>query len=90
MSGQLAQGLEEHGIGQVVWFQALVVEQARQTFRCRFLVAKSARQLGLTAALLVNNRRDKVAKGFALMPVCSGQHRHDIVVETSSPRVLFS
>jgi hypothetical protein len=81
---ELDEGLQEDGVSQVPGFQALVMEQPRQAFGRRLLIAKAAGQLGLTASLLVNDGRYKVPDGFALMALCPGQHRHDIIVETSS------
>src|ERR1043166_1579981 len=45
-------------------------------------------QLGLTGGLLLNNRRDEVADGFELMPVCPGQEKRDIIAQTSRERVV--
>src|SRR5262249_32781381 len=45
-------------------------------------------QLGLTSGLLLNNRRDEVADRFALLPVCPGQEKRDIIAQTSRERVL--
>src|ERR1043166_1342975 len=47
-----------------------------------------AYQLGLTGGLLLNNRRDEVADGFELMPVCPGQEKRDIIAQTSRERVV--
>jgi hypothetical protein len=88
MGRELDEGLQEHRIGQVPWLQALIVQQARQPLRRGFLIAKAASQLGLTAGLLVNKGLHKVPNGFALMAMCPGQHILDIMVETSSRRVL--
>ena len=82
------EGLQPNGVCQMPWRQTLVVEQARQPLRRSFLIAKVTSQLGLTAGLLSNNRLHKVPDGFALMAMCSGQYIHDIIVETSSRRVL--
>ena len=42
VAGQLREGLQEHGIGQVPRLQPLVVQQARQAFDRGFLVAQAA------------------------------------------------
>jgi hypothetical protein len=62
MGRELDEGLQEHRLGQVSRLQALVVEQARQPLRCRFLIAKAASQLGLTAGLLVNKGLHKIPR----------------------------
>ena len=81
-------GLQEHRLGHVPWLQALIVQQARQPLRRGFLIAKAARPLGLTAGLPVAYGRHKVPHGLALMAMCPGQPRRDIMVQTSSRRVL--
>ena len=82
MGRELDESLQEHRISQVPRLQALIVQQARQPLRRGFLIAKAARQLSLTAGLLVDNGRHKVPNGFALMAMCPGQHILDIMVET--------
>jgi hypothetical protein len=88
MGRELEEGMQEPRIGQMPWLQALIVQQARQPLRRGFLIAKAARQLGLAAGLLVDNGLHKVPNGFALMAMCPGQHILDIMVQTSSRRVL--
>ena len=73
MSRELDEGLQEHRIRQVAWLQPFVVEQPRQAFGRRFLIAKAAGQLGLAAGLLVNDRVYKVPNGFALMAMSPGR-----------------
>jgi hypothetical protein len=88
LGGQLDEGLQQHGIGQVPWLKPLIVQQPRQAFGRGFLIAKVAGQLRLTARLLVNDRGNKVTQPFALMTVCPRQHIRDILVKASSRRVL--
>jgi hypothetical protein len=88
MGRELDEGLQEDGVSQVPWLQPCVVEQPRQALGRRLLIPKAAGQLGLTAGLLSNNGLDKAPDGFALMPMCPGQHLHNIIIETSSRRVL--
>jgi hypothetical protein len=90
MRRQLDEGWQEHGIRQMARLQPCIVQEPRQPLRRGFLIAKGAGQLGLTAGLLVNNGPDKIPDAFALMAMCPGQHRRDIIVEASSRRVLSS
>ena len=90
MGRELDERLEQHRIRQMVRCQLCVVEPPRQALGRSLLIAKAAGQLGLAAGLLVANGLDKVSDAFALMAMCPGQHMHDIIVETSSRRVLRS
>ncbi len=90
VSGELREGLQENGIGEVPRLQALVMAQARQPFDSGFLLAKAAGQLRLAAGLLINNGPHEIPDGFALMAMGPGQHMHDIIIETSGRRVLRS
>jgi len=71
--GELMQGLSQHGIRQQPRIKPLMMQQTRYAFDRSFLLAKIACQLGLTGCLLLNDRRDEIADGFALMPVGPGQ-----------------
>jgi len=66
------------------------MKQPRQALGRRLLIPKATGQLGLTAGLLVKDRPHKISDGFALMAMCPRQHAHDIIIETSSRRVLRS
>ena len=90
MHREMDEGLQEDSVSQVPGLQPFVVEQPRQALGRRLLIPKAAGQLDLTASLLVNKGLHKVSDGFALMAMCPGQHRHDIIVETSSRRVWRS
>src|SRR5712691_12569429 len=85
---QLPQGLRQHRLGQVMGSQPLVMQQAREAFERRLLIAQAAGQLSLVAGLFVNDRTHKGRNPFELMPMCPGEHFRDILLEASSPRVL--
>ena len=85
---QLPQCLRQHGVGQAVRSQPRVMQQTRQAFERRLLIAQAAGQLGLGAGLFLNNRAHKGRNPFELMPMCPGEHLRYILLKASSPRVL--
>src|SRR6266446_8363700 len=64
------------------------MQQARQAFDCRLLIAQAASQLGLVPGLFLNNRAHKGRNPFELVAMCPGEHIRDILGKASSPRVL--
>ena len=90
MGREVDERVEQHRIRQGARLQLGGVEPPRQALGRSLLLATAAGQLGLAASLLIDNGLDKVPDAFALMAMCPGQHRHDILVETSRRRVLRS
>ena len=88
MGRELDERLQQDGVRQVPGLQSFIVEQPRLAPGRGLRIAKAAGQLGLTARLLVNHGLHKVPDAFALMAMCPGQHILDIMVQTSSRRVL--
>src|SRR5262245_59640109 len=75
----LAERLMSDAFGQPFRREPLIVNQSREPFAGRFLVALRACQFRLAVGLFVKNRRDEGRQGVELMPMCPGQCRFDIV-----------
>ena len=69
--------------GLALGVEARIMQPPRQAPTGGFKVGKAASQCGLTATARHQQRGHKIAKGFALMPVCLRQHGVDIVVQAS-------
>jgi hypothetical protein len=68
-AGYLSECLAAKPLGEVLWREPVVVQEAGQAFHRSFLVALSACEFGLAAGLLVNNRGHERRDRFALMAV---------------------
>ena len=77
--GSLMQGLSQHGIRQQPRSKPLMMQPTGYAVARGCLLAHRACQLGLPGALWLNDRRDEGAAGFALMTVCPGQDKRDII-----------
>jgi hypothetical protein len=60
--------------GKIFRTEPRIVDQPREAFSRRLLVALRPRQFGLAARLLGYDRRDKGGNGFDLMTVCLWHH----------------
>ena len=80
MLGQLMDRLQQHGIRSQPGIESLIMEQPGYPFDSSFLLAKITCSLGLTGRLWLDDRRNIVTNGFALMAMCPGQHKRDIIV----------
>ena len=69
---QLFERLSAEPFGKIHGIQAFVMNQTRQAFDRRFLIALSASEFGLIAGLFFNDRRDEGRDGFQLMAVRPG------------------
>src|SRR5215510_6515285 len=85
---QLPQRLGQHGIGQPVGRQPLVMQQARQAFDRCLLIAQAAGQRGLDTGLFLYNHAHKGRNPFELVAMCPGEYIRDILGQASNPRVL--
>src|SRR5262249_9398473 len=82
------QRLGQHGIGQPLGRQPLIMQQAREAFDGGFLIAQAAGQRGLIPGLFLNDRVHESGDPFELVAMCPGEHIRDILLEARSPRVL--
>lgn len=88
--GVLYKDVREHRLlGQFVWRQSRIMQQAREAASGGFQITKRAGEGGLVASLFVNDRGDKVSDRVALMAVRPRQQRGDILDEASSRSVLI-
>ena len=78
-SRQLFERFPAEPFGELPGLQTLVMNQTRQAFDRRFLIALSASEFGLIAGLFFNDRRDEGRDGFQLMAVRPWQQLFDIL-----------
>ena len=80
--GALRQSVAQHSLSQPSRLKPLRMAQTGEAFARGFLMATIACQLGLPGCWWLNDRRDEVAEGFALMAVCPGPEKRDRIAQT--------